>query len=961
MANTFTGMRLLGGSPAPAIPFRKKDGIYVADMSTYADEGRLLHFFFVVDDFDMYVETGTVGMKPDPSQLSKIIDESIAEAHRTHTAEAGFREGVSLIVICPWGRPVGCGFNGVDDKRWRIEMISVADLDSISWIPKFSLTQFWRLLDSRDRLQELGLEIMNPNGLLNLYAWSETNGGHLVPHGQVPDDHDTANPFFIAIPQNGLLSVRKEGAESWNLHHARTWDGRNVKVRRETPKSFFKENDPTPLYVNMDDLEKGELASVFETEDRGWWTAVETPNTPDRDLHYRLWHLTAIWIARAAPILEHSLHALPAGPLAWNCRFEDSDTSNVSTHVPSRAEARALLDVAVQGNVIQVTAKGGFLASFRNPTNIGESLLVEALIAGASRMNGKEASAERIAELVARIVPDEWARDMHMFETLHFRHFVRDSVPHSSILIGKMDDAYSRIGLGWGKRERSAGARVEGVNDCCAYLNSVIDGIWEETRAVLKGYNRENLVMQLLGNHEHITNETDQWLRAARAILSLHRDHEQALRASVERIAKFNGGALSTRILIEIALCECPEDGGAAAGILDVARLLAHVMQMHYLGGWSEAIKYGAKKAEIRITPYGDIHTEAEFDQQIARPYGQALGGRRFRRGARNYEDNFKQVEVVEDTQHGFGPEFWEAWNEAFGFTIDDLRVFMDNIENEGITRRQFAFIASFDELCALQDAAKPDAGVVRRILNAFTLTPRPTWAAAPDGFSARDWYPWRFRRRLSLIARPVLQLNDAGEPRYLVSPGMFRDGAAKVIDYCFNGGFEAKDFPPGRMRSWIGASENKRGHQFNIDVSDRLRGLGWHTKPNVKLTEILNDKLDRDYGDVDVLAWRDGLVLAIECKDLELAMTIGEIARQLHEFRGEIGSHGKPDRLKKHLLRAEILKGRAADVKKYTRTVGEIEIQTYLLFSDIVPMSFSEIASLHDVRLATLDEVDTL
>lgn len=961
MANAFTGIRLMGGSPAPAIPFRKKDGIHVADMATCIDEGRFLHFSFIVDEFESYMETGTVGLSPDSERLSKIIDESIVEAHRTYSAERGFRQGVTVVVMCPWGRPVAFGFNGVDDKRWRVETISAADLESVSWIPKFSPRQFWRLLDTQDRLRELNLEIINPNGLLNLYAWSEANNGHLVPHGQIPDDHDTAAPFNILITQNGLLAVRKEGAESWNLHHARTWDGRNVKVRRETPKSFFKENDPAPLYVSFDDLEKGKLTSVFETEQRGWWTEIETPNMPDRAGHYSLWHLMAVWIAKAVPVLEQSLRALPDGPLAWICHFADSDTRDAEKPIPSRAEARALLDISVRDNAIRVTAKPGFLASFRNPTNIGESLLVEGLIAGALRLNGEEPNAERIFELVTRIVPNEWARDMHMFETLQFRHFVRDSMPDSPILIGKLDDGYSRIALGWRKRQRSAGNRITGIDDCCAYLNEVIDGVWEETRAALKTYNRETLVMQLVANHECITNETEHWLRCARAILSLHQDKEQASRASVERMAKFNAGLLSTRILIEIALCECPEDSSAVAGELDVSRLLANVMQMHSLGGWSEAIKYGSENAEIKITPYGDIHTQDEFHEKIATPYGRALGGKRFRHGARNYEKNFRELEIAESVEDNIDPDFWEAWKEAFGFTINELRLFLDNIENAGITRTMFAFIASFDELCALDGVNKMDAGIVKRILDALTLRPRTTWASAPEGFLPRDWYPWRFRRRLSAVSRPVLQLNSEGEARYLIAPGMVRAGALKVIDYCFNGGYEAKDFPPGLMRSWIGAAENKRGHAFNIEVSERLRELGWQTKPNVKLSEILNAKLDRDYGDVDVLAWRDGRVLVIECKDLELAMTISDIARQLHEFRGEVRANGKPDRLKRHLHRVEVLKKESAAVSRYTRTSGTLDIQTCLMFSEIVPMSFSETASRQDVHLAILDEADRL
>src|SRR5258708_38542305 len=122
---------------------------------------------------------------------------------------------------------------------------------------------------------------------------------------------------------------------------------------------------------------------------------------------------------------------------------------------------------------------------------------------------------------------------------------------------------------------------------------------------------------------------------------------------------------------------------------------------------------------------------------------------------------------------------------------------------------------------------------MVRHLLDALTLRVRPSWASTPKGFAPKDWYPWRFRRRLSVIARPILQLTDSADPTLLIAPGMVRDGATKLLDYCFSGGFEAKDFPPGRMRTWIGAEENRPGHKFNSDVAEQLKQLGWEVRAN--------------------------------------------------------------------------------------------------------------------------------
>jgi hypothetical protein len=959
LSRAFARVPMLGDAPAPIPPFQKQGGVFFASMCRWVDEGRLLHICFVVDSFDHYTETGTIGVNPDAGPVTTAIEASIAHTHKSFASDKQFREALSLIVICPWGRPFAAEFESAHDTRWRAEFVSAPDLISISWSSSFSPLKLWRLLDARDELERHGVQLVNINGLLNLYAWSKSLDGHLVPHGQLPDDA-AGKQIMIYIEQNSLLEVRRKGAAAGDVHRARTWDGRLVRVRRFREDSIFEEDENVPLYTSLDDLDHQKLAAVYETGSRGWWVTIETPNTSDRNLHYRLWHALSAWLERAAPVLESSLSSLPEGPICWVCRFEDGHEFEYKDPVPTREQAKALLTVETLGNVVRVTARPGFLHSFRNPSNIGESLLVEAFVSGVSSLSRTEAKPDAVNALVARIVPDQWARDMHLFTARRFRDFVGHKAERKTILISDLDDARSRIGLGWRVRQRSEGARIEGIDTCCQYFNELVDSVWRDMRATLQNYDREAMLLTLLVNHEGIELESDRWDRTARAVLAMHRDKDAAALVATRQVARLNAGSLATRILIEMVLCECPTTGGRLPGTIDISRLLANVMQIHYFGGWSEAIRYGSMKPEIRITPLGDVHTHVDFDETIATPYGEALGINKFRSGAKTYESHFREVEAVESAQETIAAAFWEAWTEAFGFTIDDVRVFMDNVENEGIRRKELFFAASADDLFALDDPKRLEPQTVQRILAALSLKPRPGWDSTPEGFAAKDWYPWRFRRRLSLISKPILQ-TDEQPARYLVAPGIVRAGVAKILDYCYRGGYEAKDFPPGRMRSWIGAAENERGHAFNERVAGRLKVLGWETRSDIKLTAILRSRLDRDYGDVDVLAWRGGRVLAIECKDLEMAMTNSDIARQLHDFRGETGSGGKPDRLKKHLLRIELLRSRLADVGRFVGADGPTSVEAVLAFSELVPMHFAGVAAQHDVRLTKFDDLDTL
>jgi hypothetical protein len=82
--------------------------------------------------------------------------------------------------------------------------------------------------------------------------------------------------------------------------------------------------------------------------------------------------------------------------------------------------------------------------------------------------------------------------------------------------------------------------------------------------------------------------------------------------------------------------------------------------------------------------------------------------------------------------------------------------------------------------------------------------------------------------------------------------------------------------------------------------------------------------------------------VLAMECKDLEYNKTIGQVAEQLSDFRGELRSDGKPDHLKKHLDRLDVLNVCKAEVGKFLKLPNPIQLEAHLVFRNLVAMKFA-------------------
>ncbi|MFX6435443.1 hypothetical protein ABTG69_19865, partial [Acinetobacter baumannii] len=85
-------------------------------------------------------------------------------------------------------------------ENWRLEFISAPDLVTLSWLEDFTALSLWRLMDSRERLSQLGVMLQNINGLLNIVGWARSLGGHLVPHGDMPDDFGKSGvPAFVMV------------------------------------------------------------------------------------------------------------------------------------------------------------------------------------------------------------------------------------------------------------------------------------------------------------------------------------------------------------------------------------------------------------------------------------------------------------------------------------------------------------------------------------------------------------------------------------------------------------------------------------------------------------------------------------------------------------------------------------------------------------------------------------------
>jgi hypothetical protein len=307
---------------------------------------------------------------------------------------------------------------------------------------------------------------------------------------------------------------------------------------------------------------------------------------------------------------------------------------------------------------------------------------------------------------------------------------------------------------------------------------------------------------------------------------------------------------------------------------------------------------------------------------------------------------------------------FLRAWEKEYGVSVDILRRFIDELESIGVKLDSLWFERRKSELVTmLADLAGVPPEDVALTIDLLTLPIRAHWMSAPAGFRDKDWHPWRFRRRLSLVRRPLIQLEDEHDPRILVAPALVREALYILLRSFHDGETPNWQVVSMEMRRWMGHSNNVERTAFNREVASKLEEYGWRCEPDYKITKLLGLSLDRDYGDVDALAWdpKTGRVLAIECKDLQFHKTLGEVAEQLSDFRGVIKPDGSRDLLRKHLDRIAVMEKNRALISSRLGLHSTFDLQGYIVFRNPVPMQFAWEEMKEKIKLLIFDQLESL
>ena len=948
--------RIFGDSDNAPVEFYKVKGIddfRFSEVILEFDKGYFYHFIFVMDALQDIENDWFSGFVKTDNKFTEHIDIRVNATKKSIIEENENARGCSILVPCSLGRGLGLSSYYKSDDTWSLEAIGLDDLLTVSYDHKCTPYLVWRIFEAVDKLKSIGTKIINPNGFLNMYAFIKKNDFSLMFN---QEDESGKKFNVILISTNMHARLREDIMQANEKREAQHYELGPVIAQRAYNKSYFDSDTRKNLYMAKE-LPKSVFRVVYLDDQYEVWIEQQLLPNIDYSLQYQMFDTVTLWFSKTMQVLEESDIKIKNNIKAWQLKFDFP--SNLDQLYKSLTKEQVF--GSYENNCVSEKYVSKFSINLIYGFSLQENFSEQAIVL--SLLNHIQATGVvfDLRVIFEKIIGDTAARQTHFFTASNYReYFLKNS--DDAIYVESIDEGNIKLDLGWSVRSKEQGNIIEGKEECKRYLQHLVAKIWEILQRKLQKCDRATLVEKLLTNVEVGTYQRERWKRTFKSVLSLENSNQlKAYEVASKKISLTNAATNSSRHVIEMAICEASVNTGKEVGILDIQELICLASFMYQLGGLSEAINYDAVPPKLIITGFGDIQYDYTFHDTVISSYGYSVHKNELQSSISKYSENFTMSDPVKSVHDLIKADFLDAFMQEFGYTVDGIREFIDFIEDLGMKINKLVFDITYNELIEVFDEKKRD--LFKTILDSLIISTRHEWTKIPKPYKKNDWQPWRFRRRYSLAMKPIVQI-DTFEKRLFISPQMIRDSFMNLLRNCYKAYLDEGHFQSKQMQKWVGETRSKTGLEFNSLVAKRLQDLGFTTKEEVKLTEILNKKME-DFGDVDVLAWdnKENIVYAIECKNLEFAKTEAEVAKQIYDFKGQINSHGKKDRLLKHVKRIELLKEDISGVAKFTKLdIDKLEVKGLIIFSNLVPMVFDqEREYVDEINFLYFDELKNL
>ena len=891
-------------------------------VSTKDDSNRYVHAMLFHDDLSKIIDEGMDSRYQHTKDELYAIRKYFSVVAKNCTNQNGFTGGQFLCSIGGLGRGHLINF---DDwpSRWNLSVVTLNDLLLLSRTKSKPLSELFLCLSQKSWCEDCGVEFLNINGDINYYGYWRAND-----YKCIPDDLSITKGRVIIPPTDYVFALRRNLRIATDRHSALVCTDKWVKVERLEKNPLFESLKHHPVYVSIDHRGDGYLNAVIESDFANIWFGLltETNNISANIIDW--WSGFVHLLAKFVLIIDNQINTRRKYNI--QLRLNISNLKLPNNELESRAENHNIT-TNIRGNVVDINLSKNYLLIFTKEVNLGEREILKALANSISCVLAThhiciEPYIESALELV---VGDPGVRVIHITSTL-------DRAEH--LFLEKLGDVkFCDI-----KRSIFDNIRIvypsnfyrQIFNDketCRVVLHDIVDKVWIEIKRKLSATNKIELLTKLSDQLILSQNDRFQWERASKSIQAIY-GKDDVVELARSRDLNGNLTVICLRVLFEMASAEsmCETRVSHSDDLLDELLSLCSVLVK--TATHSDAIHSGLIEPIIRFYSNGLYQHCGNVSTDVVKYYNRHFE-REFLKTIDSYKDLYSESENPQRPKPcgAYKKSFISAFEMETGLTLDVAIKIFTHLEHYMIEMSKTSAVIEINRIAA---HFEKNLYICRdyffQFLKYFALYPRKSWATVPPGYDNRDIMPSKHKRRLSCLVKPIVVLDNKF---IFISLQTIKLGCSYFFHKASNGEFHSEFFRSDEMQSYVGEVTCEKGSVFNDQVYRHFLATGWEAHKQVEMTSL---GAPCKLGDIDVLAFKDGSLLVIECKNLQIAKTISEIADICNRFKGVSN-----DELGRHLARVKWVRKNISKLQTRYEPENIQNLDHYLITATDLPIRF--------------------
>lgn len=911
------------------------------------DQGRYLLAVLIHDDLQLVLEEGLdtfVDINGTPqAAMNEFIENLILQCEERQ----GFRSGSVLIFFGGMGR----GYMWPGSKigsNWIETVASMADMLLLKDSKNNAVEDYLLCMHQQEWVRQCGVTIFNINGDFNYYQfWKENN------YYCIPLEMPTSEGSLFNLATDFILQFRKDLRLQLYRHSVKDFRGKLRTVSRFSNNPLFKGQYQQPIYICLEDVSRGNFNVVIESDSMVVWLALSgfPKGIPESDV-FDWWEGFVNIFSEMIEYIGERAVIGAVDPIQMDLNFsrvvaldQDGLGATSSKSIECRINKNSYAELILEEN---------FLANFNQPENTGERLVAQAMLQCACELFGQQGLdiSPYTQDAIDRALGDPSVRLVHIFKAINAIDYLEYTKSKSPVLCERQYIEFHKIRVASiaGLKAKKIEAKIEAK----IFLNSLVDIIWSELKEELKKYNKNILLIALGDCLNDLEQDRLRWRRTAKAMSVIHAKHGDVVELAGNRESFRSLSSIGFRGLVEMAACESCNSGGLAVTKHDLNNLLALSSILISTASDSDAVHGDLVEPEIDISENGLYFFGSDVTEQVLLPYFRGYFDREFSTAILEYGDLYELDDGIQDgdSSTALELEFVEVFKAEYGLSPDDYFQLTSTLLEVICSGNGLHLFSTRDALKTNLIESGPVSGeVVEFFLSMGVLGFREKWDDIPEGSETRDVMPWKFKRKLSCLVRPII---DVGGGDLYCSAFLVRQSAGYFLSRVYNGDFNAEFYQSSAMKSYVGDRLRIKGADFTQCVYEHFASSGWTVRKEVEMSSL---GAPSEFGDIDVLlVSSERKVIVLECKNLQMAKTISEIADICNRFKGE-----EKDEMSKHLRRVEWVERNLIAVSKALNSEELRGVDHALVTSTEMPIKYQRTLPIRPSKIVSFKNIESI